>query len=135
MWGLVCILCAFDVPLCMWGHGVRCARRRFACGPRPGRELGAGWQQQGSWGLEARQLEARQLAGGEVSAAECERGAALVLRSVQPPGQPPATQVERGGRIRTWASAARSGPRFGPPWFMLLACYENLTAPNAIMQS
>jgi hypothetical protein len=32
-------------------------------------------------------------------------------------------------------SAARSGPRFVAPWFLLLAGYENLTAPNAIMQS
>jgi hypothetical protein len=31
--------------------------------------------------------------------------------------------------------AARSGPRFAPHWFLLLAGYENLTAPNAIMQS
>ena len=31
--------------------------------------------------------------------------------------------------------AARSGPRFVAPWFLLLAGYENLTAPNAIMQS
>ncbi len=31
--------------------------------------------------------------------------------------------------------AARSGPRFGPHSFLLLAGYENLTAPNAIMQS
>jgi hypothetical protein len=35
----------------------------------------------------------------------------------------------------TMSHAARSGPRFGPPWFLLLAGYENLTAPNAIMQS
>jgi hypothetical protein len=33
-------------------------------------------------------------------------------------------------RPRTKAvPAARSGPRFGPPWFLLLAGYENLTAP------
>jgi hypothetical protein len=32
-------------------------------------------------------------------------------------------------------SAARSGPRFGPGFLALLAGYENLTAPNAIMQS
>jgi hypothetical protein len=35
----------------------------------------------------------------------------------------------------TASSAARSGPRFGAYWFLLLAGYENLTAPNAIMQS
>jgi hypothetical protein len=32
-------------------------------------------------------------------------------------------------------AAARSGPRFGPHLFLLLAGYENLAAPNAIMQS
>jgi hypothetical protein len=32
-------------------------------------------------------------------------------------------------------AAARSGPRFGPHSFLLLAGYENLAAPNAIMQS
>ena len=31
--------------------------------------------------------------------------------------------------------AARSGPRFVPLLFLLLASYENLAAPNAIMQS
>ena len=31
--------------------------------------------------------------------------------------------------------AARSGPRFVPLLLLLLASYENLTAPNAIMQS
>ena len=31
--------------------------------------------------------------------------------------------------------AARSGPRFASCRFLLLAGYENLTAPNAIMQS
>jgi hypothetical protein len=28
-----------------------------------------------------------------------------------------------------YGRAARSGPRFPPPWFLLLAGYENLTAP------
>jgi hypothetical protein len=32
-------------------------------------------------------------------------------------------------------SAARSGPRFAPLLFLLLAGYENLAAPNAMMQS
>jgi hypothetical protein len=30
--------------------------------------------------------------------------------------------------------AARSGPRVGPPWFLLLAGYENLNARNSALQ-
>jgi hypothetical protein len=44
--------------------------------------------------------------------------------------------VPKGGELGTlFEDAARSGPRFGPGFLALLAGYENLTAPNAIMQS
>jgi hypothetical protein len=36
---------------------------------------------------------------------------------------------KRVERERERERAARSGPRFGPPWFLLLAGYDNLTAP------
>jgi hypothetical protein len=37
--------------------------------------------------------------------------------------------------INEQGDAARSGPRFASCRFLLLAGYENLAAPNAIMQS
>jgi hypothetical protein len=45
-------------------------------------------------------------------------------------GRARSARVSRRGR-----HAARSGPRFAPLGFLLLAGYENLAAPNAIMQS
>jgi hypothetical protein len=54
---------------------------------------------------------------------------------------PAAGQHDKISSHRRWshtkelAAAARSGPRFVPLLFLLLAGYENLTAPNAIMQS
>jgi hypothetical protein len=73
--------------------------------------------------------------GKEPSSSESRVGAVVGVERCNLGMQILATSATKAKRNHRWSRvwerwwAARSGPRFGPPWFLLLAGYENLTAP------